>query len=123
MNGPAAPMAAPKAQRHARGKRPRFYAERGMDDAVAMIVVLAQELCVLRDRMDAVERVAAKHGIDMAREIEALSFDQPALDARESRRQELFGRLFYLQQKEADELAKADSETRYRQVIDEIAAP
>ncbi|WAC71961.1 hypothetical protein OU995_20625 [Roseateles sp. SL47] len=116
-------MSAMKPQRHAKGKRPNFYETPGMDQAMSMIVVLAQELSVLRDRVDAIERVSARHGIDLAREIESLSLDQAALDAREKARQELFQRLYYLASKDAHELAEADSRERYRQVIAETAQP
>jgi hypothetical protein len=117
-------MSAPnnhKPQRHAKGKRPQFYATPGLDEAMSMIIVLAQELSVLRDRVDAIERVSAKRGIDLAKEIESLELDQAALDARELQRQQLFERLYYVARKEADELAQADSKQRYEQVIAETA--
>jgi hypothetical protein len=110
-----------QAQRHAKGKRPQFYGTSGLDDAMSMILVLAQELSVLRDRVDAIERVSAQKGLDLAREIEALELDQAALDARELARQQLFERLYYLARKEAHELEQADSRDRYHQVIDETA--
>jgi hypothetical protein len=111
----------PRPQRYARGKRPHFYTTPGMDEAMSMVIVLAQELSVLRDRVDAIERVSAQRGIDLAREIENLVLDQPALDARELQRQQLFERLYYVVRKEAHELAEADSKQRYDQVIDETA--
>jgi predicted SAM-dependent methyltransferase len=39
------------------------------------------------DRVDAMERVGQRHGIDFATEIDALQFDQAALDARERLKQ------------------------------------
>jgi parvulin-like peptidyl-prolyl isomerase len=121
MSAAANTTGAPRPQRHSRGKRPRFYATPGLDDAMSMILVLAQELSVLRDRVDSIERVSARHGIDLAKEIESLELDQAALDAREARRQQLLERLYYLSRKEADELAAADSKQRYDQVIEETA--
>lgn len=111
-----------KPQRHSRGKRPQFYATPGLDQAMSMIVVLAQELSVLADRVDAIERVSKARGIDLAAEIEALQLDQAALDAREQRRQRLLERLYYLVLKEGQELSEADSQSRYDQVITETAA-
>lgn len=110
-----------KPQRHSRGKRPQFYATPGLDQAMSMIVVLAQELSVLADRVDAIERVSKARGIDLAAEIESLQLDQAALDARELRRQQLLERLYYLVLKEARELGEADSQGRYDQVITETA--
>ena len=86
-----------------------------------MILVLAAELSVLRDRVDAMEHVGRNHGIDFPAEIDALKLDQAALDAREERRQSLLQRLYYLASKEAQELAESDTGERFRQVIDSIS--
>jgi hypothetical protein len=114
--------ARPRAIRYAKGARPQFYSESGLDHAMSMIMVLASELSVLRDRVDAMERVGKKHGIDFAAEIDALQLDQPALDARESARQDLLRRLYYLATKEAQELAEADTTERLKQVVETVAA-
>lgn len=109
--------ARPHAERHARGARPQFYAESGLDHAMSMILVLASELSVLRDRVDAMERVGKRHGIDFAAEIDALQLDQAALESRENARQELLRRLYYLASKEAQELAENDTSERLKQVV------
>jgi len=108
-------------QRHSRGKRPQFYATPGLDHAMSMVIVLAQELSVLSDRVDAIERVSKANGLDLAAQVDALVLDQAALDAREQRRQALFERLYYLVRKEAHELTQADSKQRYDQIISETA--
>ncbi len=115
--------ARPKVVRHSRGKRPQFSEVSGVDQLMSMVLVLASELSVTRDRVDAIERVAALKGWDMAAEIEKLTPDQAALEAREARRQDLFARLYYLMRKEAAELAAVDTEERYKAVIDELAKP
>jgi len=111
----------PKPQRHSKGKRPQFYTTPGVDQAMSMIVVLAQEISVLADRLDAVERVAKAQGLDLAGGVDTLVLDQAALDAREQRRQALLERLYYLVRKEAHELSQADSKQRYDQIIAETA--
>ena len=58
--------------RTVRGKRPGFFETPGVDDAISMMLILAQELAVLRERLDSAERVVAGHGIALADEIEAL---------------------------------------------------
>lgn len=125
MNAPQTPegVAAVHAQRFSRGKRPQFYETPGLDQAMSMIIVLAQELSVLADRVDAIERVAKAKGMDLAAGIESLELDQTALEARERRRQDLLERLYYLIRKEAQELAEADSEQRFDKVIEETAQP
>lgn len=105
----------------AKGKRPQFYEQAGIDQLMSMVMVLAGEVCMLRDRMDAQERVAKAHGIDLAKGIEALELDEQALQAREAYRQDFLDRLFYLARKEASEAAAQESDEAYRATIADIA--
>ena len=111
----------PHAFRHARGKRPGFYETSGLDQAMSMIMVLASEMSVLRDRLDSAERAAKASGLDLAAGIEALDLDQQALEERAVRRQELLQRLFYVQLKDAEEAAEAQTTEAYTRTIAEIA--
>lgn len=88
---------------------------------MSMIMVLANEIAVLHDRLDSAERVAGANGLDLAAGIETLALDQDAFEAREAWRQDFLDRLFYLVRKEASEAAGADSHERYQQTIAEIA--
>lgn len=111
----------PHVVRHAKGKRPQFYEADGLDHAMSMIMTLANELCVLRDRLDAHERVAAARGIDLAKEIDGLILDELALQQREAWRQAFLERLFYLARKDAAEAAGAETSEQYEKTISEIA--
>ena len=108
-------------ERNARGKRPQFYAAPGLDEAMSMIMVLANELSVVRDRLDTVEKVAAAKGVMLDAEIEAFEPDQATLEARELRRQDFLTRLFYLARKQAAELQTDDSADRFSSALDDIA--
>lgn len=108
-------------ERNAKGKRPQFYETPGLDEAMSMIMVLASELTVVRDRLDTVEKVAAAKGVVLDAEIEAFEPDQATLEARELRRQDFLARLFYLARKQAAELQTEDSEERYTKALDDIA--
>ena len=111
----------PHVIRHARGKRPEFYDAPGVDEAMSMIMVLAGEIAVLRDRLDSAERVAKANGLDLAAGIETLVLDQAALEEREAWRQDFLARLFYLSTKQAAEAAEAQTADGFRQTIAEIA--
>jgi hypothetical protein len=111
----------PHVIRHAKGKRPEFYDTPGLDAAMSMIMVLANEMCVLRDRLDSAERVAKGSGLDLAAGIETLELDQDALEAREQRRQDFLKRLFSIQLKDADEAAQAQTAALYNETIADIA--
>lgn len=110
-----------KMQRSAKGKRPGFYKDPALDQMMSMIMVLTSEISVLGDHIDLMERAFATRNIDIAEAMAALELDQAALDARESRRQALLGRLFYLMRKEADEATAQETAEGYKAVIDEIA--
>jgi len=110
-----------KVIRNAKGKRPQFYDAPGLDHAMSMILVMANELMVVRDRLDTVERVAAAKGVMLEDDIEAYEPDQAVLEAREQRRQDFLARLYYLARKEADELSGGDDAERYMRTLDEIA--
>ena len=111
----------PHVVRHARGKRPDFYETPGLDAAMSMIMVLANELCVVRDRLDSAERVAAATGLDLAGGIETLELDQAALEEREARRQDFLQRLFAYQLKDAADTAQAHTTEAYNATIQDIA--
>ncbi|MGD9603513.1 MAG: hypothetical protein AB7O21_14265 [Gammaproteobacteria bacterium] len=58
-------------KRKARGERPYFFDDPSVDKAVAMIMGLAGEVAVLRDRQDTVERLLDARGVLRQHEIEA----------------------------------------------------
>ena len=111
----------PHVVKDAKGKRPVFYDAPGLDQAMSMILVLANEMAVLHDRLDSSERVMAANGVDLAGGIESLTLDQAALEAREAWRQDFLDRLFYLMRKDASEAARAETAAGYRQTIEDIA--
>ena len=54
--------------RTVRGKRPKIYTQDGMDHLMAMTMALVQEVAVLRDRVDLVERVADSKGVVLSKD-------------------------------------------------------
>ncbi len=112
----------PHVIRDAKGKRPAFYEAEGIDQVMSMVMVMASEITVLRDRIDAQERVAKQNGLDMAAAIESLELDEAALQEREARRQDFLQRLFYLARKEANEAATNQTSSDFNKTIEDIAA-
>jgi hypothetical protein len=114
-------MDRPHVIKNAKGKRPTFNPAQGIDQAMSMIMVLASEVAMLRDRLDAGERVAKAHGIDLAAGIEALEFGEEALQQREAYRQDFLDRLFYLARKEAAEASAQETSEGFEATVAEIA--
>jgi hypothetical protein len=107
--------------RSAKGKRPGFYDTPALDHMMSMVMVLAGEVSVLADQIDLMQRVAAEKGLDLAGGMKTIKLDQPALEAREARRQAMLDRLFYLMRKEAAEAEAQETSEGYSDVIRDIA--
>lgn len=71
-----------------RGKRPRFFPEAGQDESISMMLELLSEVWMVRERLYALEKVAAKHGLDLTPDIEEWRPDEDeAAELAQHRRQ------------------------------------
>ena len=52
------------------GKRPRFFAEKGSDEMVSMMLELMSEFWAMRERLYALERAAEEAGLPLTQRIE-----------------------------------------------------
>lgn len=105
----------------AKGKRPQFYREEGLDEAMSMILVLASEFSAMRDRLDTIERIAESKGIILADEIENFAPDHATSAERSDRRKALLEQLYYLTLKHAEEQSTNDDQERYSSALESIA--
>ena len=71
-----------------RGKRPRFFPEAGTDETISMILELMSEVWVVRERLFALEQVAAEQGIDLAGGIENWQPDETQAQALDTQRKQ-----------------------------------
>ena len=104
-----------------RGKRPKIYDQQGLDHLMAITTALVQEVAVLRDRIDLVERVAESKGVVLQDEIEAFELKQTDLESRELWRTKYLGRIYAIFEQEAAELAAKDTSVKYQNTLDHIA--
>ena len=104
-----------------RGKRPKIYEQQGLDHLMAITTALVQEVAVLRDRIDLMERVAESKGVIIQDEIESFTLQQEDLEARELWRMKYLGRIYAIFEQEAAELAAKDTSDTYQDVLDHIA--
>lgn len=118
---PEASASPPRLPRNAKGKRPAFFSEPPLEHAMSMIMVLASEFAVMRERIDTIERLAAKRDWNLAEELDAFEPDQDTLDDRERWRQDFAERLYYLMLKEAEEARKGEREEDMLAAIAEFA--
>jgi len=107
--------------RFSKGRRPEFYPIEGLDEAMSMILTLASEFNVMRDRLDTIERIAAKKGVILEDEIENFVADEECQTSRSQRRDEFLQRLYYVSLKRVEEQALGQSEDRYFTDLERIA--
>jgi len=71
---------APPLPLDAAGRRPAFFSQDGVDQILTMVLEVATELWVLRERVFVIEAVAAEHGLPLKTAVESyvLSAEQRA---------------------------------------------
>ena len=106
-----------KLRRKAKGKRPFYFPDPDVDRLLSMVMALAGELSVTRDRLDTLERVAEKKGLFSADDIESYELDQDALEARAMRHETLFREVTRVIASALEDLEEAPSE-EYSEVVD-----
>ena len=80
--------------RVAKGKKPIYLDERSIDNLMAMIMTLTQEISVLRDRLDTIEKLLVSKKAITLEDIETFEPDDDLVKERRDRRQMLLKRLF-----------------------------
>jgi len=104
-----------------RGARPTFLQTEQLDDIVSMLMALAQEVAVLRERCDTSERLLETKGVLSPAEIEAWRAPRAVEESREQWRQDYLDRVLYALRARAEQQAGGESMETYAQVIAEVA--
>ena len=107
----------PQLKRKARGERPYFFSDPSIDKLLAMLMGLAGEVSVLRDRLDTVERLAEQNNVFTRTEIENYAPDEAALKERAQRRAVFLGEVTRIIQAELEGM-QDDDEAPYSQALE-----
>ena len=92
--------------RSARGKRPAFDANPSIDRLVSIMLALASEVSVLRDRLDTVELLGTESGWLGAGTVDGFVPDQATRERREVARDAYLDRVLHIMQAEIDSLER-----------------
>ena len=96
-----------KLPRVAKGKKPVYLDERAIDNLAAAVLALTQELSVVRDRLDTVERLIEQQGLFAQQAIEQFKPDAAASAARSEWRQAYLARVLKSVQEELNRIERA----------------
>ena len=91
-----------------KGKRPYFLENRDTEKVLAVTMAIAQELAVLRERQDTVERLLEQKGVLSAKEIDDFIPRKEQAAQRGYWTQEYLARIFRIYQQEAESLKTPD---------------
>lgn len=103
------------------GKRPWFL-EHDAERVLGITMAVAQELAVLRQRTDSLERLLAAKGVVLPAEIDGFTPDPAAATERALWTQEYLARILRIVQ-QVNEAAAATGDVASEDVGDEIAQP
>ena len=117
--------AAIRLKRKARGERPYFFADPNVDKVIAMVMGLAGEVAVMRDRLDTLERLLERTGALQRADMESFTPDAVTVAERAAWREAFLGEVLRIVEIEVEALAHGDQE-RYDsaiRLVEEAAAP
>ena len=91
-----------------RGKRPYFLEARDNERLLNILLTVVQEVSVMRERMDTIERLLEAKGSVSKADIEAYAPDRQAAAERGAWTQEYLARVFRVLQQEQEDLIADD---------------
>jgi len=97
-----------KLKRKARGERPYFFADPNVDKVIAMVMGLAGEVAVMRDRLDTLERLLERTGALQRAEIEQFRPDARETAERSAWREAFLAEVLRIVEVEGEALATGD---------------
>lgn len=91
--------------------RPKFFDDPVNDQLLAMITALLGEICVLRERLDTVERLAEQRGLWLRTDVDRYEPDAAAEQARDELRKGALARVFSVLNEEVARLSAGETVT------------
>ncbi|MDT8320715.1 MAG: hypothetical protein RQ826_09355, partial [Xanthomonadales bacterium] len=101
-------------------RRPYFFENHEVDMLVSMLMAVAGELAVTRDRLDTLERLIEKHGVLDRDEIESFAPDEDVQAQREVWREEYLERILRIIHHELQSRESGESDEGYERFVEEV---
>ncbi len=98
----------PKALRTAKGKKPQYFSDPAIDKLLSIVISMAGELSVARERLDTVERLLEKKNILTVSEIDHYQPSEEVDAARAQQRAQFIETLLRVIEAEFEEITRPD---------------
>jgi hypothetical protein len=118
----AGPVEAPRIARIARGKKPQYFSDPAIDKLLWMNLTLMEELSVVRDRLDTVERLLDRKRLVRAMEVEQFVPTAPVAAERAARRADYVDRVLRAAQAELEEITERGMPKTEDEVVAAVAS-
>ena len=108
----------------AKGKRPQFLESSETERLMSILMAVAGELAVTRERLDTVERILESKGIMNAQDIESFEPSKEQAEERAVMQQEYIARILRIVQQEKESLeqqARDNSDNSLNEIEAELA--
>ena len=106
--------------KHAKGQRPQFFNDPAIDKLLAMVMALAGEVAVLRDRNDTLERLIADKGVVSKEEIDGYRPSPEVIAERDAWREEYLSHILRIVDLDSDDMGRNDISDAWQDVIDGV---
>lgn len=107
-------------RKHSKGTRPQFFPDAASDKLLAMVMALAGEAAVLRDRNDTLERLLEKKGVLKQSEIESFKPSKEVLAARDEWREEYLGHILRIMDLDDEDMDRNDTSSQWNKMVQSI---
>jgi hypothetical protein len=111
-----------KGPRTPKGIKPAYFADPATDKLLQMVITLAGELSVMRDRLDLVERVAEAGGAFDRAAIERFALSAEAVAERDAARQDFIARVLRVVQQDLEQITNPDARG-FAELVAELGDP
>jgi hypothetical protein len=102
-----------------KGKRPYFLEERDTERLMTIVMALAQEVAVMRERLDTIERLLQKNDVITRADIEKFKPSKAEAQERGAWTQEFLARILRTLQQEQEALTATDASSE--EIAEELA--
>jgi hypothetical protein len=106
----------------AKGKKPTFFADPQVDKVLAIVMALAGEVSVLRERLDTVERVLNTKGVLTRQDIETYRLEESAAEERERWRADYLDRLLRVVREEQEAIMQGEAPDSYEVAVQAVSS-
>ena len=101
----------PRIARTAKGKKPQYFSDPAIDKLLSMVLTLAEELSVTRERLDALERIIEDEGLLSRDKIDTFTPSPSAAEQRAIERERFIERVLHTVQMQLEEATGDDMPT------------